>query len=1020
MVWLRWLIQRPILVWSAGLVTVAAGLWARRTMPVDILPDLNYPLVNIVTQIPGASPEDVELLVTRPIENALKGSLNLVQLSSVTIPGMSRITAAFSWGTDALAAREVVATRLARVQSSLPPNIVPHMENLGVSLLEVAGYRVVGPQDPMILDDWARYSLAPVLASIPGVADIVVMGAGHRAFRVDADSYRLAAAGLTLADLQAALQDSDAFGTGRSINEFGRSLSIQLDGRVKSVRDVANVVVGRDESGQPLRLGEVATISDAPLPQAYVTTADGYPAALFTVLKQPGASTLDVCRHVQDALQARRDTFPEGVTVEPYYQQSDILSAVFGSLRNNLWQGGLMAALALLFVFGRGRVTILLLLAMPLSILFALVWMTALDLGLNLMTLAALVVVVGMIVDDAVIVVDSIARHCELGRKQLSAVIDGTREIMGPDFSGTLTTMAALGPLVLLSGLAGHFAAPFAWSFVAVLAGSLLFSLTVVPVGMFQLLKRGHDASARKWSGRGVRFFTVWNDRMLGRLLRHRRLTVAAVAVMFVASGALLSMNPVRGIPDLDERTFLVSVILPPGTALSEADRVGGELERRFLRIPHVTHTTRRTGSPESSYLIEGPNHSEIIVALDREGSSLKQRDVVRAQLAGILDRMPGLVYRINEPTIEKIDESLAGTPAVFGITLVGPDTAELIAAAAKVEAAAARVPGVSNVINNTKVSTSALHLEVDREAAGRFSLTPADVVSQLETALGGRVITQAIVGERIIPLFLRLRADLRSHPEDVLLRTPTGAIVPAGQVVTAREIQTPPTIEHLQGARSLTMPAELAGNPFRITADLRRAIDRLKLPKDLHVSFTGQLPTMIEAGIRLAIIVAVSLVLIFTIMALQFRSLLDPFVILLKVPIDVMGGAFALWITRQPLDITVVLGVVTLAGVSVNNGIVLVDFIRRRREQGSDVQSAIRDAVAVRFRPIMLTGLTTIFALIPAAVGWGRGPALLAPLGTFVAGGLLVGMLLTVNVLPVLYLSLDRFRRRPLRAEAW
>jgi len=337
------------------------------------------------------------------------------------------------------------------------------------------------------------------------------------------------------------------------------------------------------------------------------------------------------------------------------------------------------------------------------------------------------------------------------------------------------------------------------------------------------------------------------------------------------------------------------------------------------------------------------------------------------------------------------------------------------VEAAGRIEGAAARVPGLSNVTNNTKIPTDALHLEVDREAAGRLGLTPAGIVGQLETALGGRIVTQTVVGERVIPVFLRLQADLRRHPEDMLLRAPTGAIIPAGQVVTSSRNQTPPTIEHLQGARSLTMPTEVEGNPFRVMADLRDTIARLNLPKAIHVTFTGQLPTMIETGIHLATIFVVSIVLIFAVLALQFRSLVDPFVVLLKIPIDVTGGALALWITRQPLDITLVLGLVTLAGVSVNNGIVLLDFIRRRREQGQGVRESIHEAVRVRFRPIVLTGLTTIFALIPAAMGWGRGPALLAPLGIFITGGLLVGMLMTLSVLPVLYMSFKRFRRRPI-----
>lgn len=1010
----EWLIRRPFIPFLGVLLLVAGGLTSFRQLPVDLFPDLNYPLINIVTHYPAGTAQDVELLITRPIENVMRGLQGLRRLRSISTAGFSQVTVEFAWGTNVLGARQLVSSALAQVSPSLPVRITPELENIGTSLAMVSTYTVSGGENPVALRNWTQYVLAPALASVRGVALVHVMGGGRAALRIDLDPLRLKAHHLSASDISTAIRRANVLGTGGFIEAYGRDQLITSRGQIRDIKELKGVLVGRNASGLPVTLGDVAKVYAGALPERYTITQDRLPAVAFLIQKQPGASTLAVSSGIDAAL--ARLSPPGGAHIEKFYDQADIIGLAYRNMRNQLLLGALLAVVTLFAVLGRSRTTWIVAVTIPLSVIGAFIFLRWAGFGTNLMTLGAITVTIGLINDDAVIVLENIFRHRQIGKDPLRATLEGTREIMPADAAGTFTVLAAFVPLVMLTGLAGRLFLPFGLSFAFVLLLSLVFSLTLIPWATARWLPPANvpfnptETLGRRW----IHWVGQVNHRVLNHLLKHRTTTILVALLLMVSSMALLVFNPARFLPLLDENSLLLSYQLAPGTSLTESDAVGDRLEALALAQPGVKAVFRRTGSPESSFFVEGPDEGELVLRLDRNSalSALQIKNALNAKLADI----PGLLTRINEPTSEKLEESFSGLPALFGITVFGNNLAELHAAADQVEAAARAVPGLSNVINNAKVPVDTLNVDIDRRACARYGVAPQDVATAVQTAMQGMDASQSIVDGKILHLFIRYAVQSRRNAVDlgqVLVRGPDHTLIPVSQLARIISRSTYASIEHQFGTRALTLTADVSGNPLTVISHLNKAISKLALPQDIRVAYTGEYRQLIQTMGQVAAILVISALLVYGIMAIQLGNLLDPAVVLVKLPIDFMGAALALFLTRHEIDFTVLIGFITLVGVAVNNGIVLLSFVQQLRRQGYDAVSAVHEAVDVRIRPLLLTQITAVLALVPAAIGLGSGPQLLQSLAIMMFGGLTVGTFLTLNFIPVIYVATERWRKQ-------
>ncbi len=1001
---LRFVLDNPAASFFLAVFLGIAGIYAAVHLPVDLFPPLEIPVVNITSHLPGAGPEEVERLVSRPIEDQVRAVAGVKRVASSSIQGISTVTVEFGRGTTVGEARQLVLARLARVAGDLPAGVVPRLESVGLTLQEVCAYVFFGGGDPVDLRRTVRYDVAGSLMGVEGVSLVQVLGGDRRAFLVELDPLRLSSLGITVSQVAAALRGHNLSSLGGWFGRSGKDYLVRGNGRLGNLRDLESVPVGR-RGKRPILLGEIARVREGRVPRHYVVRGNGLPAVALIVSKQPGANTVKVVRGVDEALARLRRLLPPGTKVKKFYDQSEIIQEAQGTILEDLVAGAVLAFLVLFFFLGAFRPTFIVTLTVPVAFLAALAAMKWMGLGLNMITLTALALSVGMIVDDSIVVAENIQRRASGGLPPGEAALEGTLEIAAPDASGTFTTIAAFLPLLTAGGVFALFTRPFGWTLGAALAASLLLSLTLVPT-LFSGIK-GEIRREASFPGRRLLSFL---DRVLGRILSfsfRRKFTVLFLAFLFLGfAGVSAFLGRVSLLPPVDEGAVLLEYIMPPGTSLEESDRMGRILDKMVLSHPAVDCVYRRTGSPGVGRQVEGVNKGELLIKL----KSRKERKVsaarVLADLKRSCSRLEGVVFLYHQPTQEKIDESFSGLPALFGVTLFGPNPDVLVRLAGRVEKILAKDPAISNIVNNTKIRVPEVDVRPDYPALAARGVDPGSLFDTLRAAGPGLEATRVVREKEDVAILVRLKGRDLLDPariEDLPLPRAGGGWVPLGRVARVRIRHTPSSVTRLNGRREVTLEAEVEGNIPAVVKRLRQAFRSLSLPPGYNIEFTGRYKVLLEAALEGALALLGALALIFLIMAAQFRSLLQPLVILATVPLSLVGALVGLALSGLGLDVSAGMGAVTLVGIAVNNAIVLVDQANRAGRAGAAWEAALLSAASVRLRPILLTSLTTMAALLPAVFWTGPGSHIFQPFAVTLVGGLLSGTLATLVVVPTL-----------------
>ncbi len=1002
---LQRMVQAPVWVMLMTTLMVLAGVYSIHHMPVDLFPKLDIPVVNIITHFEGAAPDDVERLISRPVENEMRTIPDVQRVASTSIQGISLITVEFSRTTSVRDARQQVLARLARLAGKLPVGVAPRLENIGTTLQEVCGFVVYGPGNPADLRTLVQYDWAGRLMGEEGVSSVDVLGGEKRAFYIAIRPEALPPLHLTLATVVARLRESNISSVPGFYNEGGQQFMVQGDARFQTLEDLKACPLSSAGTA-PVLLGDVADVYEGYAPKHYVVRGDAHPAVAFTVRKQPGASTIKVVRGVEREMESLKALLPPGATVKKFYDQSEIIRNSQHEILCDLAMGALLAVLVLWFFMGALRPTLVVALTIPVTFMATLAIMGWLGLTLNVITMSALTLAIGMIVDDAIVVAENIFRHARSSTDSSEASIKGTLEIVGPDASGTFTTVAAFLPLVLVTGLAALFMHPFGLVIGSALLVSLLLSLTLVPV-LFSRIK-GMDSLRSDFPGAKL---LVQLDRMvqatLKKAFQHRGRVLLVAILLLGLAGLSAFLGKVSILPPIDEGALLVEYVLPPGTALKESNRIGDLLDRVALADPDVSCVYRRTGSPGNGYQIEGVDHGELLIKLNKKRK--RSADDVLRSLKKAYSAISGPIFLFHQPTQEKIDESFSGLPALFGVTIYGPDTDTLIDLAAKVEAKLAEEPRIANVVNNTKVRVPQVRARINYPALAQYGVSVPEVLTTLEAARFGTEATRIVREKEEVAVLLRLDTQNPFNLETIRnlpIQTADGSFLPLEKVADVQVIHAPSAITRLNGQRQVTLIAEVDGSIPSVVKSLRKAFRSIDLPKGFSIDFTGQYHLLIQTAVELLLAVLLAVALIYFIMAMQFGSWLQPLVILATVPFSLVGALVALFITRQGIDISVGMGLVTLVGIAVNNAIVLVDFSNRKRAEGSGIHAALLSAASVRLRPILLTSLTTIAALLPAAIGTAGGSQIFKPFAITLIGGLIAGGTATLVLVPTLLAS--------------
>lgn len=996
------LVARPMIVVLVLLLASIMGVYGAAHMGVDLFPNLDVPVVQVIVHVPGGAPEDLERSVTRPVEDVLRGAPGIERVASTTMQGVIVITAQFAWGTRVPDARQIVLGRLGQVASQLPAGAVPRLEHIGTTLEEVGGWAIWGGGDPVELGPIVRRDLVARLMSVPGVSLVDVIGGERRAFWIDLEAERLAALGLSLSDIEDAVRRTHGSEIAGFVEEGSEDVVLRSDSRILSLKALSGVPI-RLPSGESTTLGRIGSVREGRAPRHSEVRAEGVPAMAIFVRKQPSASTIAVGRAVEAELAAAKAMLPPGTRIGKFYDQSEVLVQARRAILHDLVAGTILAVLVLWFFLGSMRPTVAVALTIPLSMLATLAVLWMMGQSLNVITMAALTLAIGMIVDDAIVVTENIHRRRDLGAGAREAAVEGTAEIAAADASGTMTTMTAFLPLVMVGGLASVFLRPFGLTVSAALLISLLLSLSMVPVMLAREKEAGFAAAP---AALRLGMLRSRLDRIIRRCQAHRVMVLLVSLVLGLGMFASLGIRhgEIALLPPVDEGALLVEYIMPPGVSLEESLRIGQELGRRAKKLPGVGLVEERVGAPEGGASVEGINRGELRIKLEPMESGRPSADELLKRLDRACADIPGVILMLHQPTQERMDEAFSGLPAVFGITIFGPELEKLEEISTGVEKILKADPSMANIVNNFRFHRPQLDFLIDGDRCAALGVDPEDARKSLAAASWGDEILRVLSPREQVPILARIPGF--GSGLDSLSRLPVpaaeGAVVPLSSLGELKRHRVASEINRLNGQRQLTITAEVEGNLLSVARKIDAELRKLEMPTGYSATVTGQYRVLLQMGGELLFVLLAAALLILGIMSLEFGSLRQAAWILAIVPAGLSGGALGLALTGAGLNIAVAAGMLTLLGIGVNNGIVLIDFANRRVAEGMESAAALREAAGVRLRPILATSLTTIAGLLPAALGLGSGQHVFQPFAITVIFGLTLGTLATLIVLPV------------------
>ncbi len=1003
---LKYCLKQPFVLLILLLAAVIGGIYAYGRLSVDLFPNMNYPLINVITHYPGGSSKDVETLVTRPIETQMSTLQNVRRISSVSQQGLSIVTVEFEWGESGKDARQLAAQALSVATGSLPAGAKPVLENLGSTLLQIAEYGVIYNRKktrPGELRSYLETRLANFLKTVNGVNRVEVVGGEEKSFVINPDNKKLRQNNLGYQDIADKVAANNLQLLAGYYSAYHQDRAVTGKGMIRGLDDLRNVAL----NDKPLFLKNVASVHVGSLPQRYAVYINGKPGITLLIYKNAKANTMQVSKGVAAALKTIEPSLPAGARIVNIYDQAKVIGDAVSSLKNDIIIGIVLVAIMMILFLGSLGTSLLVALSVPVIAIVTMIFMNILGMSLNMITLGAMAVAVGMVVDDSIIIIENIIRHRELGKGAFEAARDGTREIAAADASGTLTTVASFIPFLFLGGLAGRFAGPFGITISIMLLLSLLISLSIVPALMARQKKyKFKEPLAMPL----VSALVAVNHRLLDTFLHHKKTVIFGSILLFIASSTILFYLPVSFVPKIDEGSILFEYTMPSGTSLQESNKIGHLVEEIALKNPQVTGVSRRTGSEGGTFQVEPVNKGELVIKLKPANERKVSIFRVMKELEKETDKIPGIITIYHQVTAEKLDESMSGLPTLFGLTVYGSNDRKLQKIADEIAKTASHVPGIDAVVNNSKNRVPQLLIVPKREALARYGINAGDLLHEARYYIGGKIISRIIKDRRVIPIFLRDqnggRLDLQKI-RSIPIKTALG-YVPLSRLAETKISAGAAQIEHVNLQRVVTLPMQISGSIPQITETLRQKIAALHLPKGYFVLFGGDYQNLIEMAKSFAVYAIIGALLIYMIISLQLGNALHPLAILLGLPLPFAGAFIAMGITHAELNLSFLIGLITLLGVAVNNGIVLVDYINRYRQEGLERMAAIEKAAGTRTRPILLTMLTAVVALFPIALGIGIGSKMQQSLAICVIGGLLANIFFTLNVLPVIYSILD------------
>lgn len=1025
--------NRPLILLVTVLLIIT-GLWTAHQMEVDVFPDLNAPTVVVMTEAKGMAAEEVERLVTFPIETAVNGATDVRRVRSSSTNGFSVIWVEFDWGTDIYRDRQIVSEKLATIGDALPegvgsPTLGPQSSILGEVLFVGLTADTTSQGDLRTLADW---TIRPRLLSTGGVAQVTVMGGDLLEYQIRLHPERMRYYDVTLSDALKAARQMNRNASGGVLYEHGNEYIVRGLVSTTNFEQIGQAVVKLTQSGQPIVLADVADVQIASKsPKMGTASISGKPGVLLTVTKQPATSTIDLTEKLDSAIANLKGQLPADVKVNTHlYRQQDFIDSSISNIKKSLIEGSIFVVVVLFIFLMNGRTTIISLVTIPLSLLITILVLHVMGLTINTMSIGGMAIAIGSLVDDAIVDVENVFKRLrqnaalppEERKPKLEVIFHASGEVRTPILNSTLIIVVSFVPLFFLSGLEGRMLAPLGVSFIVSLFASTLVALTLTPVLCSYLLggksksftenedlklTNDNEASNKLNEPPLVRFLKTHYERVLRWAMGRTRRWILSVAVVLVCITIALFFTLGRSfLPPFNEGSFTINIATMPGVSFAESDHIGQQAEKLLLNVPEVKAVARKTGRAELDEHSAGVNASEMEVSFELKD---RTKEEVMTDIRQRLSTIPGINIEIGQPVSHRIDAMLSGTKASIAIKIFGTDLTQLHSIGQQIKAATQNIEGVTDLNVEQQVERPQLVIRPRRQLLARYGITLPEFAEYINATLGGETVSQVQDGGRTLDLTVRMADEDINSIEDIrqlLIDTGTGEKITLSEVADIISTAGPNTISRENAQRKLVVSANVSGRDMRsVVNDMRHAIEsKIKLPENYHIEYGGQFESEANASRLLLGLSAISILVILLLLFMQFRSWKQSVVVLLNLPLSLIGGVFALVITGGELSIPAIIGFISLFGMATRGGMLLVDRYNELSRHALTHNEVIMRGSLDRLMPILMTALCSALALIPLAVGSDLpGNEIQSPMAKVMLGGLLTSTLLNLLIVPLI-----------------
>ena len=1016
---IRFSLNNRMVILVIAALCLVAGIYSTMHTEVDVFPDLNAPTVVVMTEAEGMAPEEVERLVTFPIETAVNGATNVRRVRSSSATGFSIVNIEFDWGTDIYKARQIVSEKIAMVGADLPenvgnPTLGPQASILGELMIIGLTADTTSMQDLRTIADW---TIRPRLLSTGGVAQVAVMGGDIKEYQILMDPSKMRRHGVSMDEVIYAVKGMNQNASGGTLYEYGNEYIVRGLLSTNDIDELKKAVVKTSENGLPITLDAIADVRIGPkTPVLGVASNDGKPAVLLTVTKQPNTNTLALTGRLDNALDELKANLPADVKINSQiFRQSRFIESSLDNVKQSLIEGAIFVIIVLFIFLMNWRTTVISLVSIPLSIVASLLAIRWMGLTINTMSLGGIAIAIGSLVDDSIVDVENVFKRLRQNREKpeneresvIKVVYEASKEVRMPMLNSTLIIIASFLPLFFLSGMEGRMLKPLGITFIISLMASTLVALTVTPVlSSFMLGSQNSDKTGREPAL--VRWLKKYYGKALNWSLGHKKTILCGVGALLVAAVVMFFTLGGSFLPAFNEGSFTISVSTVPGISLEESDRMGRTAEKLLLSIPEIKTVGRKTGRAELDEHAFGVNSSEFECPFELGKKTRKQlTEEVRQKLAVL----PGVNIEIGGPISHRIDAMLSGTKANIAIKLFGSDLNKMYEIGQKIKTSISGVEGIADINVEQQVERPELNITPKREMLARYGISLPEFAEVVRVMMEGEVVSTVYEGNRSFDLTLKVNDDARSSIErisDLTIDTGDGKKVPLSYVADIKSSAGPNTINRENVSRKLVVSCNATGGELAkaVGAIREKIAENIELPEGYHIEYGGQFESEERASKTIALVSIFSIFIIFMLLYGEFKNISQSLVVLLNLPLALIGGVFAIFFTDGILSIPAIIGFISLFGIATRNGMLLIDRYNVLASEGHSREEAVMIGSLDRLNPILMTAITSALALLPLALGGDLpGNEIQSPMAKVILGGLFSSTLLNGFVVPVIYL---------------